>query len=231
MVVGGAGGLGIEIVKQHLEQGDRVWAIDLNESTLMSELKKTKSDQELYFFPCDISSTDQVNAAAKIIVNSIDAVDRIYSCAGVCRVQDRVPLGETNLDAIPLIVDINAVGFLRIIKGLLPVIKNNCAIVCVTSEAASITNNHRSQEYSYGMSKCAENMACVILQRYFTENVPGARVVCLHPGWLKTQMGGGEIAEVEPADSAAALIQIAEEINQIPKDKMFIDYQRNEIPW
>ena len=125
VVTGGAGGLGIEIVKQHLEQGDRVWAIDLNESTLMSELKKTKSDQELYFFPCDISSTDQVNAAAKIIVNSIDAVDRIYSCAGVCRVQDRVPLGETNLDAIPLIVDINAVGFLRIIKGLLPVIKNN----------------------------------------------------------------------------------------------------------
>ena len=231
VVTGGAGGLGIEIVRQHLEQGDRVWAIDLNESILMSELKKAKTNEELYFFPCDISSTDQVNAAAKTIVSSIEVVDRIYSCAGVCRVQDRVPLGETNLDAIPLIVDINAVGFLRVINGLLPAIRNNCAIVCVTSEAASIANNHRSQEYSYGMSKCAENMACVILQRYFSESVPGARVVCLHPGWLKTQMGGGEMAEVEPADSAAALIQIAEEIDQIPEEKMFIDYQRNEMPW
>ncbi|MCD7956701.1 MAG: SDR family NAD(P)-dependent oxidoreductase [Lachnospiraceae bacterium] len=231
VVTGGAGGLGMQIVKQHLAKGDYVWAFDLNRNPYMEELEASELGKNLKFFPCDISSTEAVQKAVGAAKETLKGVDSIYSCAGVIRAKDRVPLGETDLDAIPLIVNINAVGFLRVIKELLPEIKNTTAIVCVTSEAGSITNNHRSQEYSYGMSKCAENMACVILQRYFDESIPGARVVCLHPGWLKTKMGGGDVAEVEPADSAAALIKINEEIDQISREHMFIDYQRNIMPW
>lgn len=80
------------------------------------------------------------------------------------------------MDAIAKVVDINAVGFLRIIKELLPLINAQTKIICVTSEAGSIGANHRSQEYSYAMSKCAENMACVILQKYFDEKY-------LEQGW------------------------------------------------
>lgn len=231
IVTGGAGGLGIEIVKQHLAAGDRVWALDLKESEAMSELKGTVKDGLLEFISCDISSTENVESGLKNVVSGTEKIERIYSCAGICRVQDRVPLGETDLDAIAKVVDINAVGFLRVVKVLLPKIKADCAIVCVTSEAASIANNHRSQEYSYGMSKCAENMACVILQRYFDESIPGARVVCLHPGWLKTQMGGGDMAEIRPEDSAKDLIGIAEEIDTIPREKMFIDHRRISMAW
>ena len=138
---------------------------------------------------------------------------------------------ETDLDAIAKVVDINAVGFLRIIKELLPLINAQTKIICVTSEAGSIGANHRSQEYSYAMSKCAENMACVILQKYFDEKIPGARVVCLHPGWLKTTMGGGNIAEVNPSDSAKDLMKIASDIDTISRKEMFIDHRRNKMPW
>lgn len=231
VVTGGAGGLGIEIVKQHIAAGDKIWAMDLKESDGITALKNTVSQQQLRFLSCDISSTENVEENLKNIVKSVDKIERIYSCAGICRPQDRVPLGQTDLDAISQVVNINAVGFLRVVKVLLPKIKEDCAIVCVTSEAASIANNHRSQEYSYGMSKCAENMACVILQQYFDESIQGARIVCVHPGWLKTQMGGGDMAEVHPADSARDLIGIANEIHTIPKDKMFIDHKRVSMPW
>lgn len=231
IVTGGAGGLGIEIVKQHIATGDRVWAMDLKESDDMSALKKDVSAEQLKFISCDISSTENVKEGLKDVVESVEKIERVYNCAGICRPQDRVPLGETDLDTIPQVVNINAVGFLRVIKELLPKIKEDCAIICVTSEAASIANNHRSQEYSYGMSKCAENMACVILQQYFDESIPGARVVCLHPGWLKTQMGGGDMAEVHPADSARDLIGIAAEIDTIPRESMFIDHKRSPMPW
>lgn len=231
VVTGGTGGLGIEIVKQHIAAGDKVWAMDLKESDGITALKNAVSEKQLEFISCDISSTENVERKLKNVVETVDKIERIYSCAGICRPQDRVPLEKTDLDAIAKVVDINAVGFLRVVKVLLPKIKEDCAIVCVTSEAASITNNHRSQEYSYGMSKCAENMACVILQQYFDESVPGARVVCIHPGWLKTQMGGGDMAEVHPADSARDLIGIANEIKTISKDKMFIDHKRIPMPW
>lgn len=231
IVTGGAGGLGIEIVKQHLASGDRVWALDLKESMDMETLKMCTPKDQFSFISCDISSTQSVREGLKDVIFSVDKIERIYSCAGICRPQDRVTLGEADLDAIAKVVDINAVGFLRIVKELLPKIQKDCVIVCVTSEAASLTNNHRSGEYSYSMSKCSENMACVILQQYFDESLKGARVVCLHPGWLKTQMGGGEMAEVRPEDSARDLISIADEIHSIPREHMFIDHQRNPMAW
>lgn len=231
VVTGGAGGLGIEIVRQHIEAGDRVWAMDLAENEEMKALKESVLNGRLTFLPCDISSIENVRNVLKEVVSSVDKIERIYSCAGICRPQDRVPLEETDLDAVAKVVDINAVGFLRVVKELLPKLREDSVIVCVTSEAASIANNHRSQEYSYGMSKCAENMACVILQQYFDERIPGARVVCLHPGWLKTSMGGGDMAEIRPEDSAKDLIGIAEDIDSISREAMFIDHKRRPMPW
>ena len=231
IVTGGAGGLGIEIVKQHLGSGDRVWALDLKDNMGMETLKMNTPKDQFSFISCDISSTQSVKEGLKDVIFSVDKIERIYSCAGICRPQDRVPLEETDLDAIARVVDVNAVGLLRVVKELLPKLKRDCVIVCVTSEAASLANNHRSQEYSYSMSKCAENMACVILQQYFDESLEGARVVCLHPGWLKTQMGGGEMAEIRPEESAGDLISIADEIHMIPRENMFMDHQRNPMAW
>lgn len=71
----------------------------------------------------------------------------------------------------------------------------------------------------------------VFLQKYFDEKIPGARVVCLHPGWLKTTMGGGNIAEVNPSDSAKDLMKIASDIDTISRKEMFIDHRRNKMPW
>lgn len=230
IVTGGAGGLGIEIVKKALKRGDNVWAFDIIENDAMKALKEEISDN-LNFFECNMASTEDVKSKIKNVVEQVDKIDEIYNCAGYIRPEDRVPLEETDLDAICNVVDINAVGFLRVIKELLPVITENTVIVCVTSEAGSIGANHRSQEYSYAMSKCAENMACVILQQYFDEKISGARVICLHPGWLKTPMGGGSMAEVRPEDSADDLMGIAKDIDTISREHMFIDHKRNIMPW
>ena len=231
IITGGAGGLGLEIVKQHLAKQDRVWVLDLARTEAMTRLREGRQGTLLHFEVCDVSSTEPVERALQGLKTKADQVDVIYSCAGICRNTDRVPLGLTDLDAIAEVVDINAVGFLRVVKVVLPLLKNGCHIVCVTSEAASITNNHRSGEFSYVMSKAAENMGCAILQHYFREIGQDTRVFCLHPGWLKTEMGGGDIAEVDPADSAAALVKIAEEADRIPEDLMFMDYQRKAMPW
>ena len=231
VITGAAGGLGIEIAKQTLERNDNVWAFDIKKNLKIEELEDSEYSDNLHFFECDISSTEDVANKLKVLKNCITEIDEIYNCAGFIRPQDRVPLEETDLDAIAKVVDINAVGFLRIIKELLPLINAQTKIICVTSEAGSIGANHRSQEYSYAMSKCAENMACVILQKYFDEKIPGARVVCRHPGWLKTTMGGGNIAEVNPSDSAKDLMKIASDIDTISRKEMFIDHRRNKMPW
>lgn len=44
-------------------------------------------------------------------------------------------------------------------------------------------------------------------------------------------MGGGNIAEVNPSDSAKDLMKIASDIDTISRKEMFIDHRRNKMPW
>ncbi|MCL2248154.1 MAG: SDR family NAD(P)-dependent oxidoreductase [Oscillospiraceae bacterium] len=235
LVTGGAGGLGLEIVRQHLEFGDRVWALDIGMrdglAALMSENNSVK------FIECDISRTCNVQASLKDLASTIGKLDYLYACAGIYRFSERnVRLPEVILDDAASMFDINAVGFLRVCQVLLSTIKDNSVIMCITSEAGSIGENTRYMEYNYCMSKAAENMACVILQKHFDNDGINARVVCIHPGWLRTEMGGPDAFanpehSVAPKDSAKGIIGIARDIDAIPKERMFMDYKRMDINW
>ena len=149
---------------------------------------------------------------------------------------DKVQLPETDLDHAGAMYNINAVGFLRVVQALFPIIRDGTDILCVTSEAGSMSANWRSREYSYCMSKAAENMACVLLQKHYDEEGQRTRVMCLHPGWVRSAMGGEEAKKhpemsVSPEDSAEALVGIALDLDGIPKDCMYMDYQRKPYSW
>lgn len=79
-------------------------------------------------------------------------------------------------------------------------------------------------------------MACAILRRHFEEIGQNTRVICLHPGWLRTSMGGPEAFKnpdrsVSPEDSAAGIIGIAMDIENIPADQNYMDYKRELYTW
>ena len=233
-VTGGAGGLGMAIVREHLRAGDRVWALDRHSNPRMDELLAAEPD--LQFILCDISRTANVRAAVGPLVPEIGRLDLLYSCAGIFRFEEKAPLPETDLDNAASMYDVNAVGFLRVVQALLPAIGDGTGIMCVTSEAGSIGENWRSAEYSYCMSKAAENMACVLLQKHFDNAGLKTRVLCLHPGWLRTAMGGEEAlkhpeASIEPEESAACLVGIARDLDSIPKDCMYMDWLRRPYRW
>jgi len=234
LVTGGAGGLGLAIVKRHLSLGDKVWALDIEASPGFSALFEKESN--LTFIKCDISKTANVQAAFKDITPGIGKLDILYSCAGIYSFEDKKLLPETILDNAAIMYEINAVGFLRIVQELLCTLQDGSVIMCITSEAGSVSENWRDAEYNYCMSKAAENMACVILQKYF-DNIPqNTRIICIHPGWLRTPMGGKAAFEnpessVSPEDSAEGIIAIALDIENIPKERMYMDYKRNDINW
>ena len=233
IVTGAAGGLGSEITRQHLVMGDKVWALDLKESAEIAELS---SNPNYHFIPCNIAKTEFVKDALAPVAAEIGAIDAIYACAGIFRAAERVRLDQTNLDDCGIMYEINCVGFLRVIQQLLGNITGETAILCVTSEAGSISQNKRFQEYSYCMSKAAENMACSILRNHFETLGMGTRVICMHPGWLRDAMGGKEAfnnpeQSVTTADSAKGLIGIAMGIKDIPAEDNYMDYKRDKLTW
>ena len=75
-----------------------------------------------------------------------------------------------------------------------------------------------------------------MLQKHFEDAGQASRVICLHPGWLRTDMGGEEAfrhpeLSVSPEESAEGIIGIAMDIDNIPRGCMYMDYRRNPYRW
>ena len=142
-------------------------------------------------------------------------------------------MSETDIDKCLPVFNVNALGILRVLKETAPFLKAGSVVVNVTSEAGSIAACPRSAEYGYCMSKAAANMASRLFDNQYREK--GIRTLCVHPGWVKTDMGGKEAMASEnaiwPEESAEAIVKLALEADQIPEHVMYLDYQGKELPW
>ena len=89
-VTGGAGGLGMAIVRKHLSLGDRVWAADVKSNREMERL--AAEEGRLTFLLCDVASTESVRETLLPLLDEIGRLDFLYSCAGVYDFADKVQL-------------------------------------------------------------------------------------------------------------------------------------------
>ena len=62
LVTGGGGGLGFELVKEHLKAGFTVFALEINVSDQLKNLQEN-APERLFIEPCDIGSTESVEKA------------------------------------------------------------------------------------------------------------------------------------------------------------------------
>src|SRR6185503_16465072 len=96
----------------------------------------------------------------------------------------------------------------------------------VTSRMGSVAMN-AGGSMVYRTSKTALNMAvsCLALDL----KTRGVSCVLLHPGWVKTDMGGPNAA-VEIPDSIAGMKKVIDGLS-IADSGLFYDYQGQAIPW
>ncbi|HEX2947882.1 MAG TPA: SDR family NAD(P)-dependent oxidoreductase [Clostridia bacterium] len=232
IVITGAGrGLGYSITQKHVDMDDKVYALTRQ---MTDELEKLAGlSKNLKVLICDIGSTPSVEAAAREILSEGRQIDILYNVAAVYNHEDKVGLAETDLDACMQMYGINAVGALRVCKALLPLIQKGSLVANISSEAGSIGAARRKQEYSYCMSKAALNMGTKLLSNELWDC--SARVIAIHPGWVRTRMGGPESFKskysVSPEESADGIINIALNIGSIPQDRMFMQYNGEIIQW
>ncbi|MDC7253240.1 MULTISPECIES: SDR family oxidoreductase [unclassified Shinella] len=105
------------------------------------------------------------------------------------------------------VMRINALAPLLVARALRPnlLAGRRRVIANIGSRAGSLaegTIDDEDGDYAYRCSKAALNMATVKLAQDFRSD--GIAVLSLHPGWVKTDMGGTEAA-VEVAESALGL--------------------------
>jgi NAD(P)-dependent dehydrogenase (short-subunit alcohol dehydrogenase family) len=70
-------------------------------------------------------------------------------------------------------------------------------------------------------------MQSKILQNYLRPR--GFKVLAVHPGWMRTKMGGQQ-APLPAVDAAEAIFKLALRKWNI-NDPMYVDYQGIPLPW
>lgn len=219
IITGTSQGIGLELVKIALGERCKVLAI-ARPSTHLQELKSLvdKHLANLHILEIDLRESDaldKINAAT----DSWESVDLVVNNAGIYRpdesVKDFLDTFETNT-VIPFFLT----------KSLLPKLKKSSdpKAVFISSLMGSIEDNTSGGSHSYRSSKAALNM---VVKGLSVEEKKIAFLL-LHPGWVKTNMGG-ENAPLSPKESAKGLWQRMKELGE--GALQYLDYQGKNLPW
>ncbi|MEO8811317.1 MAG: SDR family oxidoreductase [Caulobacteraceae bacterium] len=122
----------------------------------------------------------------------------------------------------------NALGPVRLAELLAKQVKPKTGVVALmTSQLGSVANNVAGGMELYRASKAALNS----LTRSFAarHKEAGLAVLSLHPGWVRTDMGGAG-ADIDVETSAKGLADVVERA-AADRRSGFFDYKGDELPW
>lgn len=231
LVTGADEGLGFSLAAKFLEEGFRVFAGQYEEGR--GDLAGLAGDagDRLVVVPLDVADEGSVRRAAEMVAGQTEALDVLVNNAAIYPENVRAPLEELDLSAESVLftIQVNSLGPLRVIKHFLSLVEEGARkmILNVSSEAGGIADCRRKQEYIYCMSKTALNMGCKILQNAVIER--GIKVLAVHPGWMRTRMGGPD-ADLHPDESAAGIVALA--LGEWELDgPMYVNHDGTERRW
>lgn len=231
-ITGMGSGLGLHLCRTYLEAGYQVYGCDLAQSAEYLELKELYGPRVELYTGIDVQFTPCIVECAKHVGRSTDSIDVLINNAGIFTKNSNLVLEEFDVDDSYRVLNINALGPLRVTKAFLPLVQNSeeKVILNITSEAGSISSHNKKyvSRYDYCMSKCALNMQTAILQRYLKDR--GIKLLAIFPGWLKTAMGGPS-ATVEPSESARHIFGLVQAYKGKPDGDIFMDYLGNHYDW
>ena len=130
------------------------------------------------------------------------------------------------------VMRINALAPLLVARALRPnlLVGRRKVLVNISSRAGSLaegTIDDEDGDYAYRCSKAALNMATVKLAQDFRRD--GIAVISLHPGWVRTDMGGAE-ATIDVAESAAGLKALID-ATTLAETGSFRAYDGRTVAW
>ena len=155
----------------------------------------------------DVSDDEQVASAAAQIAAKHQRVDILVNNAGVRPEADQQSkAGSIGDEIINTTLAVNLYGPIHMSRALAPLIPSGGRIINVSSVMG--LSSHRADGYStaYRLSKAALNSYTRSLA--FELNSRGVMVDCIHPGWVKTPLGGPG-AKIQPHEATDTAFYLA----------------------
>lgn len=227
LITGANRGLGLCLTRVFLDAGFGVFAGARQASAELRELTAVFPER-LTCITLDVTSTESVRAASAEVAARVAALDILINNAAILLQTERGTIETLDVDAGRAVFDVNALGPLRVTQAFLSLLKagQGKLIVNVSSEAGSIGNCWRTNDVPYCMSKAALNLQTKILHNHLAPL--GFRLMAVHPGWLRTDMGGAR-ADLDPNEAARVLY--ASIVTRAPDAPLFADHRGEPLVW
>lgn len=220
LITGAGRGIGLGLARAYAGRGWRVLAAVRGPS---AELDALAAGGRVAVLPLDVGSNDSARQARALAGD--EPIDVLINNAGLNGGPQRAP--GMDLARAEQILSVNALGPLRVYDAFVDLLRRAPAgkLVNISSDSGSLGAFRPSGKPEYAMSKAALNA----LTLWQAAQEPSLVCVSLHPGWVRTAIGG-QGAELSP-DEAGLLVADAIERLERAHSGRFLTTDLTPLPW
>jgi len=227
LVTGANRGLGLEFVRQYLDDGwTAIATCRAPEAATSLKALADASDGRLTILALDVTDDASVAAAAAAVGDR--PVDILINNAGIVGVKGK-GFRSVDLDTMAEVIATNTIGPIRVTRAFVEHLKRGQRklVVTISSGIGSLQQNRADRSIAYGVSKAAVNLA----MRCAAESLApfGIASVLIAPGHLATDMGGAD-APRKPSEGIADVRRVIDSIGP-EQNSQFLTYDGGRLPW
>jgi NAD(P)-dependent dehydrogenase (short-subunit alcohol dehydrogenase family) len=228
LITGANRGLGLELARLCAARGDRVFA-GCRFPEHDTELKdlSARYPAQIDILPLEITNAANLDRCLRQVRSEVDALDILINNAAINAEGETLRTFDTEKAAQQWMV--NAVGQVLVAQKFLDLLRagTDPKIINVTSEAGSISTMNHFRGYYYFGSKAAMNMFSRAMA--WDPDTAGIMTIALHPGWVRTDMGGSN-ADLSVTESAEGILKVVANLTHEDNGK-FYTWDGKEYPW
>ena len=223
LITGANRGLGLEFTRQYAADGWRVFAA-CRDPAGARDLAAVEGDVSAETL--DVDDGPQVAALANKL--SGQPIDVLINNAGIYGPKD-VTRDTVDYDAWGQVFRTNAMSPLAVSAAFAANVAQGGQkkIITLSSIMGSIAENDSSGDFIYRSSKAAVNAVMKSLAGDLKSE--GITVAVLHPGWVRTDMGGPD-ASIEAPESVTGMRAVIAGLKESDSGR-FLNYDGTKIPW
>jgi len=228
LITGTNRGIGLEFVRQYAKDGWRVFACCRNPATAeaLNRLAAQYPNQ-ITVHPLDVTSHHQIEQLSQALSNQ--TIDLLINNAGVYPPEHGDAFGKTDYAAWSYAFAVNTMAPLKMAESFIQQISQSQlkTIITITSKMGSIADNRGGGSYIYRSSKAAVN----IVMKSLSIDLDSSRItaVLLHPGWVRTDMGGPN-ALITAEQSVTGMRGVISNLKFVDSGK-FYAFDGQIVPW
>lgn len=210
LITGANRGIGLELARQYAERGDTVRTCCRNPDAAGALNALAGENLTVHgLVPTDAGSVEA-------LLSSVGGVDILINNAGTPGpAPDQQTAMGMDFDGWLETFSVNTLAPLRVLQGCHPLLKasaeagNAAKAITISSQMGALDLNWPTM-YAYCSSKAAVNK----VMRMFSVELAQENIAVglIHPGWVKTDMGG-EAADITAEESASGIISVIDGIN------------------